>query len=118
MLEKIIFKSILSEISARKASLYIFSKKNVTLHFSIYRKFLLNGTLLRAEIFTTYRTSYFVSIIKISIKLNNPFWIYSMHNFQNVTLQSEYNSFFFKSSPIFWSEIKWISKNFLHQFLR
>ena len=60
----------------RQLSLYIFAKKNVALHFSVYRKLLLNGTLLIAEICTTYRTFCSVSTVKNSAKSNELLQIY------------------------------------------
>ncbi len=54
-----------------------FFVKNVTLRFFsiLYCEFLQNGVLLRAEIFTTYRTFCFVSTVKISAKSNKPLLI-------------------------------------------
>jgi hypothetical protein len=39
--------------------------------------------------------------VKLSAKMRYLFESYITHNYQNVTLQSEYNDHFFKSSAVF-----------------
>ena len=54
----------------RQPSLYILLVENVTLHFSVFRKFLPNSKRSKADIFITNITFCFTYSVKISAKSN------------------------------------------------
>jgi len=59
-----------------------------------------------AEIFITYRTFCFLSSIKIWTKSNDLLESYKVHNYENITVQSEYNGVFFKVLLFFfWKKV-------------